>query len=104
MMSTILVEYCLECWTGRNEKIHGKDSDSSRKKKLETVRNKVKDLYKRRGELKGKKQKKIFDMPLKKRLLLGIQSTRLWVGMAEEVLRMDREMATKYNITHWLQP
>ena len=104
MMSTILVEYCLECWTGRNEKIHGKDSDSSRKKKLETVRNKVKDLYKRRGELKGKKQKKIFDMPIKKRLLLGIQSTRLWVGMAEEVLRMDREMATKYNITHWLQP
>ena len=104
MFSTILVDYCLDCWKGRNEKIHGKDNETSRIKKLEIVRKKVRDLYKRRGEIKGEKQKKVFGMPMNKRLLLGIQSTRLWVGLAEEVLRMDREMATKYNITHWLQP
>ena len=103
-MCTILGDYCLECWNGRNETIHGSDIATSREKKLESARIRIKELYRRKGELCEEKYKKIFDMPLKKRLLLGIQSTRLWVGLAEEVLKMNREMATKYNIVHWLQP
>ena len=54
--------------------------------------------------MKGKKYKsKIFDMPLAKRLLMGVQSSKIWVGMAEEVLKMNRERAIKHTIHHWLQ-
>ena len=104
MFSIILSDYCLECWGGRNESIHGSDKDTSRKKRLEALRKKVKDIYKRKSEIKGKKYKsRIFDMPLAKRLLMGIQSSKIWVGMAEEVLKMNREMAIKHTIHQWLQ-
>ena len=67
MFSIILSDYCLECWGGCNESIHGSDKESSRKKRLEALWKKVKDIYKRKSEMKGKKYKSnIFDMPLAK--------------------------------------
>ena len=103
MMSNILCEYSLECWALRNEKIHGKTAPESRTIKLTNLRKQVRSLYGKKDQIRREKNKAIFDMPLKKRLRLGIQSTKLWVGMAEEVLRMDRENATKNTIVHWLQ-
>ena len=32
MLSVIMSDYCLKCWSGRNESIHGKDIESSREK------------------------------------------------------------------------
>ena len=103
MMSTILSEYCLECWARRNETIHGISIQDSRIKQLDRLRKQVKALYGKRRQLRSSKNKSIFDLPLKKRLNMGLQSTKLWVGLAEEVLRLDRESATKYTIVHWLQ-
>ena len=71
---------------------------------LKTAREKVKSLYKKKGELRGTQNFKIFDMPMYKRLRFGIQSITLWVGMAEEVLKLHRENAVKNTIHHWLQP
>ena len=92
MFSTILVEYSLDCWRSRNETIHGKERDESRKKQLETIKKHIKQLYSQKETLRGKTQYRIFDMPINKRLRMGIQSSRTWVGMAEEVLRLHREM------------
>jgi hypothetical protein len=103
MISTILSDYCLECWAKRNETIHGKKDTDSRTKKLARLRKQVKALYKRQDMIHNKRHKRIFDMPLKKRLKMGLQSTVLWVGMAEEVLRLDRETATKNTLDLWIQ-
>ena len=104
MFSTIMTDYSLDCWKERNETIHGKEKDKSRQKQLITIRKQVRGLYARRGELHGHPNKKIYDMPMKKRLRMGIQSTKIWVGLAEEVLRLHRENATKNTLHHWLQP
>ena len=102
--STILTDYSLECWKLRNESIHGNDIHSSREKQLEPLRKKVKSLYRQRKELGKKEEEGVFSMPILKRLRLGLHSTKLWVGMAEEVLRLHRERAIKNTLHHWLQP
>ena len=104
MFCIILTDYSLDCWNSRNESLHGKEKDISRKKKLDNIRNQVRGLYARKRELHGHPNKKVFDMPLVKRLRMGIQSTTIWVGLAEEVLRLHREKATKNTLHHWLQP
>ena len=101
---TILGEYSMDCWTRRNETIHGKDLDESRKKKLERIKRIVKGIYSKRSELRGTRYYRIFRMPLKKRLKFGIQANTIWIGMAEETLRRHREMMTKNTIDRWLQP
>ena len=104
MFSTILSDYCLECWRLRNEALHGNDRHSSREKKLVTIRKRVRFLYKRRKELGAKEEDEAFKMPIKKRLNLGIQSLNLWVGKVEELLRIKREKEYKQTLHHWLQP
>ena len=105
LFSTILADYCLDCWKGRNETIHGSNDDKTRGTQLDTLRTQVKGLYSRKAELvRGTKFEKIFAMPKKKRLRLGIHSTIIWVDMAEEALRLHREEATKNTIHQWLQP
>ena len=104
MFSTILADYSLECWRMRNETLHGKEVDETRKTQLSKVKKQIKQLYGKKEILRGTSQFRIYDMPLKKRLGMGIQSSRIWVGMAEEVLRLQREKATKNTLHHWLQP
>ena len=86
-------DYCLECWKLQNETLHGKEQEESRKKKLTNMQTKVKYLYKKKEELQGSKNLSIFDMPLYKQSRFGVQSITLWVGMAEEVLKLHRENA-----------
>ena len=102
MMSNIMGEYCLDCWGRRNEIIHGTMIPDSRIKQLDRLRKQVKALYGKKRLLRARKNKAIFELPLKKRLKMGLQSTKIWVGMAEEVIRMDRENAIKNTIDHWL--
>ena len=104
MFSKILAEYCLSCWQMRNDTLHGKDMEETGKLQLKKAREKVRSLYKKKSELKGTNNYKIFDMPLYKRLRFGIQSITLWAGMAEEVLKLHRENAVKNTLHHWLQP
>ena len=104
MVSTILGEYCLDCWERRNKIIHGDNVTESRTKKLVRLRKQVSKLYRMKDELKGTPNKGIFDLPQEKRKKMGIQSTKIWIGMAEEVLRLHRENAIKYTIHQWLQP
>ena len=101
---TILGEYSLECWRLRNEILHGKDQEESSKIQLKKMRKKARLLYGKKEEIRGTKNYRIFEMPLYKRLRFGIQSITLWVGMAEEVLKLHRENATRRTIHTWLQP
>ena len=71
---------------------------------MEPLKKKVRLLYKRRKELGKREEKGVFSMPILQRLRLGLQSTTLWVGMAEEVLRLNREQAIKNTLHHWLEP
>ena len=102
--SVILGDFCLDCWKQRNETLHGKEMDEAKRKVLQKLRLKTKQLYKLKHELRGSKNSGIFDMPLYKRIRFGIQSMTIWVGMAEEVLKLHRENATKNTILHWLGP
>ena len=104
MLSTILTDYSIDCWKLRNESIHGKEKDESRKKNKERIGKQIKGLYEKKNELKGVTRRRVFNIPLKKRLGMGIQSSRLWVSLAEEVLRRHRETITKNTLHHWLQP
>ena len=54
--------------------------------------------------MRGTRYYRIFKMPLKKRLKMGVQANTIWIGMAEESLRLHREMQTKNTIDRWLQP
>ena len=104
MFCTILGEYCLDCWHNRNEVLHGKELEDSKQIRLERIKKIVKGLYKRKGEIKGQREYRIFRMPIKKRLKMGIQSNTIWTGMAQEVLKLHRERMTKNTIHSWLQP
>ena len=104
MFCTILTDYSLDCWKLRNESIHGKETDTSRLKKKGRLQKQIKGLYKQRKELPESKKRRIFDMPLDKRLQMGIHSSTLWIGLAEEVLRRHREQLARNTLHHWLQP
>ena len=56
MLSTIMGDYCLECWKQRNKTLYGKEKEESKKKMLK--KGKKEDL------LRGSKNFSIFDMPL----------------------------------------
>ena len=64
----------------------------------------MKQLYKKKEELRGCKNFSIFDMPMYKRLRFEIQSITLWVEMAEEVLKLHRENVAKNTILQWIGP
>jgi hypothetical protein len=102
MFATTLCDYSMDCWNHRNEMLHGKTLKDSRTITIEKLRKQVRALYSKRESVRRQRNKKIFDMPLKKRLTMGIQSTKLWIDMAEEVLRLDRETATKNTLDMWL--
>jgi hypothetical protein len=104
MFSTILVEYSLSCWNHRNEIIHGKEIAESRAKQRKRIQHQVRNIYKQRSEVRGTKYYKIFTMALKKRLKLGLQANTIWIGMAEEALRLHREMMSKNTLNNWLIP
>ena len=104
MFSTILADYCLEGWQMRNETLHGKEKVTNRRIQLEAIRKKIKDAYTKKESMRGDPNFKIFDMPSHKRLQMGIQSSTIWVGMAEEAIRLNRENAIKNTIDHWLNP
>ena len=104
MFSTILAEYCLDCWQLRNETLHGKELETSRKKQLDAIRKQIKTAYKQKESMRGRPNFKIFEMPLHKRLMMGIQSSKIWIGMAEEAIRLHRENATMNTLDRWLNP
>ena len=66
------------------------------------LRDLVKTLYMKKKETTPKQRKRVYSMPLKKRLEMGFHSLTLWVGMAEEVLKQNREQAAKLTIHHWI--
>ena len=72
MFSTILVEYSLDCWKLRNESIHGNEKDESRKKQLEMIKKTKKGAIQKKDILKGQTKYRIYDMPLRKWLDMGI--------------------------------
>jgi hypothetical protein len=103
MFSTILCDYSLECWDLRNKTLHGESVTEARAIQLKKLRKRVGLLYKQKGQLRGHKNSSIFDLPMEKRQNMGVQATVLWIGMAEEVLRLHRENATKSTLHQWLQ-
>ena len=99
----ILTEYGKECWKMRNEAIHGTTVKEGRELRLERLRKQVEEIYKKRRTIKGEDAKRLFAIPMKKRMKFGIQALTLWVGKAEEVLKLNREQADKYTIHRWLE-
>jgi ribonuclease HI len=102
--TTTLLEYSMDCWNRRNETLHGKEIEETRKIRLERVQKMVKELYKHRSEVKGTKYYRIFRMAIKKRIKLGIQTNTIWIGLAEEALRQYREKVAKNTLNNWLIP
>ena len=102
MFMTIITDYVNDCWKMRNEAIHGEATIEGREVRKKRIVEQVIQLYKKRDELRGSPYRRIFSMKLSQRKKMGIQSLTLWVGKAEEVLKLHREEADKNTITRWL--
>ena len=102
MFINTLTTYSLSTWKHRNEQIHGTTVIEGKELKMKRLREQVKVLYTKKKETTPKQRKQVYSMPLKKRLELGFHSLTLWVGMAEEVLKQNREQAAKLTIHHWI--
>ena len=102
MFLTILTGYSNECWTNRNETIHGDSMLEGRQVRRTKLKRQVQELYGKKLELRGSPLRKIFNMSLSQRLKQGVQSLELWVGKAEEVLKLHREEADKNTLDRWL--
>ena len=102
MFLTALTDYSNECWNFRNEAIHGSSTIIGREMRKSKLVDQVKYLYKKKNELRGSPLRRIFHMQLSRRIKLGIQSLTLWIGKAEEVLKLHREEADKNTIDRWL--
>ena len=98
----ILTQYSRECWMWRNEAIHGKTVVEGRDLRLNKLCEQVKKIYAKRREMSEKQRKNLFGVPLEKRMKFGVQALILWIGKAEEVLKLNREQAAKYMIHQWL--
>ena len=103
MLGVILIDYSLDCWERRNHCIHGNSNEDRRNKKLQRLRKQVERIYRMKKELKGTKFASIFSLAKEKRKNMGVHSTKIWIDMAEESLRLHRENATKNTIHQWLQ-
>ena len=102
MFLTILTDYSNDCWKLRNAALHGEATVEGRAVQRDRLVKRVKCLYKHKRELKGSPMRKVFQMSLEKRVKQGIQVLTLWIGKAEEVLKLHREAADKNTITRWL--
>jgi len=100
---TILQEYTYNCWKSRNEVKHGKEKEETRNEELKRLKKKIRELYKYKKKLRKESGKKHFYMPVNKRTKQGLQSMKIWISTAEEIIRQHREEATKNTIDHWLK-
>lgn len=103
MFLTILTGYCDDCWKHRNETIHGDATTEGRQVRKKRQIKQVKELYGKKSELKGSPLRRIFDMRLSQHIKQGVQSLELWIGKAEEVLKLHREESDKNTIDRWLR-
>ena len=103
MFLTIITDYSNECWKLRNEMIHGNATEDGKKKTKQRLIDQVKELYGKQSEVRGSPYFKIFNMTLDRRVRQGVHSLRLWVGKAEEVLKLHREEADKNTMHRWLR-
>lgn len=103
MFVMILTEYSGDCWKLRNNELHGDTSDVGKKKIRSRLATRVRYLYGKQEELRGSLSRRIFEMDLGKRIKLGIHSLRLWIGKAEEVLKLHREEADRNMIDRWIR-
>ena len=102
MFLTIITDYGNECWKMRNEAIHGEATKEGRLVRKKRLVEQVKALYRKKSELNGSPYRRIFAMRVSQRIKMGIQSLTLWVGKAEEVLKLHREEADRNTIRRWL--
>ena len=99
-----LLEYVNKYWKVRNSAIHGDTKKEGRILRLERLQHhQVKELYKRKKEVRGTRYKQIFKIQMKKRVKFGVQALTLWVGKTEEVLKLMRETEGKHTIHRWLK-
>jgi hypothetical protein len=104
MFTTILVEYSMDCWKQRNEYLHGKEVDESRQIRQKRIIKTMKELYKKRIEMRGTKYYRFFKMALKKHLKLGLQANTIWISVAEEALWLHRKSMRQNTLNSWLTP
>ena len=88
MFLTIITDYVNDCWKMRNEAIHGEATKEGRMVRKKRLVEQVKSLYRKKSELNGSPYRRIFAMRISQRIKMGIQSLTLWVGKAEEVLKL----------------
>ena len=102
MFLTIITDYVNNCWKVRNEALHGEATKEGRRVRKKRLVERVRMLYGKREELKGSPLRLVFAMRMSQRIKLGVQALTLWMGKAEEVLKLHREEAEKNTIDRWL--
>ena len=100
---TMLQTYSYKCWQTRNNIKHGNNKEENKKEERKRLKTKIRELYRYKKKLKNKQGQKHFYTPINKRLKQGNYSMKVWLSTAEEIIRLDRERATKNTIVHWIQ-
>ena len=89
-------------WAIRNEYLHGKEKQVGIKEERKILKTRIRQLYRESRELILQEDKKVFSLPLYKRLRQSIDQMFSWIELADLTLRLHRERATKNTIIQYL--
>lgn len=92
-----------DSWKFRNDFLHSTNDDDDVKRKL--LVEKVRALYtdKARWYFNTPEKRKLFQMPIMKRLRLSNVVLESWVDLVETRLRLDRENRARLLIVRWIE-
>ena len=96
-----LLQYDYECWKLRNVQLHGTDTSEETTANLHAH---VRRLYldPDRFLFHTKEKRRLFHLPLQKRLKCSNATLESWIDLVETRLRLDREEHAKRTLIRWL--
>ena len=95
----ILSDYANEVWKIRNQAVHGPHGATSRKKRLDELKTKVIALYAHSSKEPSPAVRKMFKVPLEKRLRRGITNLTEWYSLTQRVIQQEKQRKGPRQIT-----
>ena len=95
------LEYVYNCWKLRNDNLHTHINSDTR---TEDLHKRVRELYMTpdRFLFSTREKRRLFSMPLERRLRNSNATLESWVDLVETRLRLDRDEHSKRTLKRWL--
>ena len=97
-----LLKYNYECWKTRNEFLHKGQDDAEKRIELQQT---VRRLYLDPDRFLNytREKRRLFNVPLEKKLKCSTSTLESWIDIVELRLRLDREENARRTIVRWLR-